>query len=197
MQVFIDPGCNCSILKDGIPQNEFTSTKLRSGPIGLDVATGITVNASAEWGICLPLEDGTYQAVRGLTVKKVTSDMPKFMLRNTFQKLKAEHSELSDLNIQIPKELGGEIDVILGIKYNMLHPTVLFTMPNGLCIYKSKLLPANPGELACIGGPLESLDSIVATAGAKATIKYFGHLIRNISAGNHPGLSFSRVLNQR
>ena len=140
---------------------------LRSGPIPLDVATGITVNASAEWGMCLPLNDGSYQAVRGLTVQKVTSDMPKLKLRKVLQQLEAENEEIRSHQIQIPEELGGGIDMILGIQYNMLHPTVLFSMPNGLTIYKSKLLPAEPNEIACIGGPIDCLEALAVNFSAK------------------------------
>lgn len=190
VQVFIDPGCNCAIMKDGIPQVQFKSCKLQSGPIGIDVATGISVNAEAEWGINLPLADGSHQAVRGLTVSKVTSDMPKLMLRKVFEKIKQSNKDFDHQNIKIPKELGGEVHMILGIQFNKLHPEPIFTMPNGLTVYKSKLLPANPNELACIGGPIEALDTLVVSAGAKSTIRVMGHLIRSISAGNIPRMEF-------
>ena len=189
VQVFIDPGCNCAIAKDGIPQQEFTSCKLRSGPIGIDVATGIQVNAEAEWAMSLPLENGSHQAVRALTVSKVTSDMPKLMLRNVFEKIKASNS-FDHKSISIPKELGGEVHMILGIQFNKLHPETLFTLPNGLAVYKSKLLPASCNKLACIGGPIEALDTIVVSSGAKSAIRYMGHLIRNVSAVNIPRMEF-------
>ena len=80
--------------------------------------------------------------------------------------------------------------MILGIQFNKLHPETLFTLPNGLAVYKSKLLPASPKELACIGGPIEALDTIVVSSGAKSAIRYMGHLIRNVSAGNIPRMEF-------
>ena len=60
VQVFFDTGCNCAILRDTIPQTQFRSTLLKQGPIEIDVATGIKVQASGEWGIMLPLEDGSH-----------------------------------------------------------------------------------------------------------------------------------------
>ena len=81
VQAFIDNGCNCAILKDGIPQREFNSCMLRSGPIQIDVATGVQVEAQGEWGTVLPLNDGSYQVLRALTVPRVTSQMPTLHLR--------------------------------------------------------------------------------------------------------------------
>ena len=49
VQAFIDNGCNCAILRDGIPQEEFRSCLLQEGPIRIDVATGVKVEAQGEW----------------------------------------------------------------------------------------------------------------------------------------------------
>ena len=87
IQTFIDNGCNCCIMRDGVPEKELNSCKLRDGPIKIDVATGITVHASGEWGCLLPLQNGQQQLVRGLTVPKVTSDMPVLNLRPVYLSL--------------------------------------------------------------------------------------------------------------
>ena len=72
IQAFIDSGANCCIMSEGIPQKELNSVKLQDGPISIDVATGIVVHASGEWGSVLPLNDGSHQLLRGLTVPRVT-----------------------------------------------------------------------------------------------------------------------------
>ena len=190
VQVFIDPGCNCAIMRDGIPQNEFNAVKLRSGPIGLDVATGIQVNAESEWGINIPLANGSYQVVKGLSVKKVTSDMPKLNLKSYWNKLKAENPKLKNQNLSIPEKLGGEIDMILGIQFNMLHPDILFQYPNGLTVYKSRLMPANANESVCIGGPMTALKSVLKNRKASSSIRFLSHLMINISNGNYPRLEY-------
>ena len=45
---FIDGGCNCWVAKQGVPETELDSVKMRSGPINVGVASGITVKAMAE-----------------------------------------------------------------------------------------------------------------------------------------------------
>ena len=88
IQAFIDSGANCCIMSDGIPQRELNSCKLQDGPISIDVATGLVVHASGELGSALPLSDGSHQLLRGLTVPRVTLDMPRTRLEPWFEKVK-------------------------------------------------------------------------------------------------------------
>ena len=191
IQAFIDSGANCAIMADGIPQREMDSCKLQDGPISIDVATGVVVHATGEWGSVLPLSDGSLQVIRGLTVPRVTSDMPRMRLESWFEKVRSVETENSKLqDISIPKELGGHVDMIIGISFNLVHPEVIHTFPDGLTVYKSKFLPANPGELACIGGPMASINNMVQNAGARSTIRHLSNFLSNMSAGYSPRMEF-------
>ena len=181
-------------MKDGIPQREFNSCMLRPGPIQIDVATGVQVEAQGEWGTVLPLTDGSYQVLRSLTVPRVTSQMPTLHLRKLLDKIKDDNSEHADFNslqnLQVPDKLGGEIDMILGIQFASVHPEPVFSLPSGLKIYKSKFMPAKKGELACIGGPLGAIDCITANTGAKSCVRYLANLLSDYSSGYVPKIDF-------
>ena len=90
VMTFLDSGCNCWLAEEGIPESEFISVKLSDGPIPLSVASGITTYASAEYASLLPLANGNFQAVRGLTLPTVTGDMPLLNLVPTFDQIKRE-----------------------------------------------------------------------------------------------------------
>ena len=158
---------------------------LKQGPIEIDFADGIKVQATGKWGIMLPLEDGSHQAVRCLTINKVTSDMPIMKLRGLMDKIKEENKDHPDKvkfkDLQIPSILGGEIDALIGIKYANVHPELLFTLPNGLQIFKSKFKAAKRKEVLCIGGPLGAVDHIVANVGVRTTVRYLIHKISSYS----------------
>ena len=47
-----------------------------------------------------------------------------------------------------------------GLVKNLIHPEPVQRLPNGLVVYRSKLLPTVPGQLACIGGPVEVLNGL-------------------------------------
>ena len=66
VQAFIDNGCNCAIFRDA--QEEFTSCLLQEGPIRIDVATGFKAEAQGEWATLLPLNDGSHQIMRSLSI---------------------------------------------------------------------------------------------------------------------------------
>ena len=186
VQSLIDSGANCWLAKDMVPQSEFTSMKLMDGPIPIGVASAKTVYATAEWASLIPLSDGSYQSVRGLTLDKVTGDMTELKLVPVFEQIKKENKSLDKIqNLKVPNIIGGEVQMILGIKYQNIYPEPVHTFPNGLTVFKSRLRPTKPGILACIGGPVEALQSICGIAGAKSTIGYMSHLIQNIKAPAH------------
>ena len=194
VQAFLDNGCNCAIVRDGVPQEEFRSCLLREGPIKIDVATGVKVEAQGEWGTLLPLNDGSFQTIRSLSVAKVTSDMPTLRLQKLLAKIKTENNGNPRAkmlkNMQIPSKLGGEIDAIIGIQYKSIYPEEVFSLPSGLTIYKSRFLPANKNELACIGGPLGSLEGLTNTFSMSSCVRYLSNLVSNYSAGYAPKIDF-------
>ena len=102
-------------------------------------------------------------------------------LRGLMDKIKEENKSHPDQikfkNLQIPSILGGEIDALIGIKYANVHPELLFTLPNGLQIFKSKFKAAKKKEVLCIGGPLGAVDNIVANIGVRTTVRYLIHKI--------------------
>ena len=108
IQCFIDNGCNCCIFRDSVPETELEACKLKAGPINIDVATGITVHATGEWGALLPLANGQKQVVRGLSVPQVTSKFPILQLRQKLDEVKYGAPKNKDLQkIQIPETLAG------------------------------------------------------------------------------------------
>ena len=94
--------------------------------------------------------------------------MPRLKLKPVLREIQAKNKNQKDIqNLKIPEMLGGEVDMILGLQFARVHPKPLFTLDNGLTIYKSQFIPANPEELACIGGPINVLESIVTSVGAR------------------------------
>ena len=70
--------------------------------------------------------------------------------------------------------------MIIGIKYQNLFPEPILTLPNGMTVFQSKLLPTSKGALACIGGPVEALHQFSNNIGVKNTISYMSNLIQNV-----------------
>ena len=179
---FIDGGCNCWVAKEGVPEEQLISVKMRSGPIPCGVASGLSVNAKAEWASLIPLADGGVQAVRGLTMPNVTQEMPEVNMLKVFNAIKKQNKEVKEIqNLRVPKVLSGKIDMIIGIKYANIYPELVHQFPSGLAVYKSKLLPAAPGELACIGGPVGALENFCHGFGGNS-LRYIVQLTQVMSS---------------
>ena len=186
---FIDHGCNCWVANEGIPETKLVSCKLQDGPIPMGVASGLTVYASAEWASLLPLADGGHQVVRGLTVPRVTQDMPEIDMIKIFNSIKKNSKEIKSIqNLKVPKFVGGKIDMILGIKYQNIYPELVHQFPNGLAVFKSKLMPVIPGEVACIGGPIGALEGLAGVIGDHSALGYLTQLTLKLS--NYKRLDF-------
>ena len=67
----------------------------------------------------------------------------------------SSHPDIANLNnLKVPQVLGGEIDAIIGIQYANTYPELVFSLPNGLQIFKSKFKAPRENKLLCVGGPL-------------------------------------------
>ena len=80
--------------KEGVPEGELVSVKMRSGPIPCGVAGGISVNAKAEWASLIPLADGGVHPVRGLTMQNVTQEMLEI-----FNAIKKQHKDVKEIPV--------------------------------------------------------------------------------------------------
>ena len=174
VQAFIDGGCNTMLSREGVPETELVSAKLMKGPIPIGVAGGGVIMASGLWGTLLPLNDGSDQIAKTLTMETITADMNVVDLKSVFEDIKSKSRGIKALqNLKVPKEVGGKIDLLIGLNLLAVHPEPVHTFPSGLTVYKSKFKPPWPGVLGCIGGPVEALQCI---AGISGNIAALGHL---------------------
>ena len=110
-----------------------------------------------------------------------TADMPKLGLRPLVTKKKKRYSSHPDItnlnNLKAPQVLGGKFDAIIGIQYANTYPELVFSLPNGLQIFKSKFKAPKENKLLCVGGPLGLVDHITSNIGATTTVQYLNNLI--------------------
>merc|ERR1712243_127194 len=95
----------------------------------------------------------------------------------------SNHPEVANLyNLKVPQVLGGEIDAIIVIQYANTYPELVFSLPNGLQIFKTKFKASKKNKLLCFGGPLGLVDHITSNIGATTTVRYLNNLINCYSS---------------
>ena len=159
---FFDCGCSDAVTRHGIPGEQLSGVCINEGPLQCFGVGGTRIEAKQEWILKLKKKDGNYQLVQTLTMDTVCAPMPIVNTSQAVAELKQSDLTNSILqNCRVPSEIGGNVDIILGIRYNNLAPKVIHTLETGLTIYSINLETHDKSINAAIGGPHQSFSSIV------------------------------------
>ena len=164
-----DSGCSDLLLEDGVPGNELEGVKVANGPFVIGAVGGVKVMARDAWMVKCKMMGGGSQVLEGLTVDKVTSCFPTVNLDVAVKAVKSSQPGNKLLqNIKIPSQVGGKVEILIGIKYNALFPTLIHMLPNGLALYHLKVKSFKNLHTAVIAGPHSSFDRLLDKVGNTA-----------------------------
>ena len=126
VNTFFDSGCSTAVFKEGIPGTELRAKIIQTGPFMMNGVGGIKTKANNLWLCSMDLANGDKQFIQGLSVDKVTSDFPMVNLNAAIEEVKAADENNTALqSCKIPDLAGGSTDLLLGIMYNSIHPTII------------------------------------------------------------------------
>jgi len=152
---------------------------------------GLATRTRDEWVCFLPLVGGGLQKVRGHSMTRVTADFPRLNTEAAVQAVKEDAPDNLELqNCRVPPLVGGEVDCLLGIKYQNLFPEIVHILPSGLAIYRSKIRAHDGVSNAVIGGCHEAFEHFVGIAGGVAPLlASFEASLRDLHDGHMPQIS--------
>ena len=115
---------------------------LRPGPLILEgVNNQVSICKHGRYEIRIPLANGTDAVMSGLCFDNVTSDFPVYTLteveKDFCAKIKALDKTLFDRLPQLPKEVGGKVDIMIGKHYLKYFPKEIARLDSGLTLYES------------------------------------------------------------
>ena len=153
---FYDSGCASAGLSDRA-YHMMKTTTVRPGPTVLEVAGAKSILIPyGEEQFHLELASGKKKAtVTGLHMPNITAEFPLVELANAWIDLTTHAASAGKplTGLDIDGRVGGScVDVILGIRYLKYYPELVFSLPSGLAVYRSKLKSAS-GRQAVLGGP--------------------------------------------
>ena len=180
IQVFCDSGANFWFAVESVTK-KLVCVRTYKGELPINIAGGKVIYATGEWGASLPMNDGTYQGVRGLTMKSVVGQMPRYSLERTLNEVKHKYKQNAALqSLKIPEVLGGDVDMILGSKYLKIYPEPVQVTPSGLTVSVSRLRSPG-GKCAVISGPIKFINQIFETKHAKDCIESMKAMLLTLS----------------
>lgn len=163
VNVFYDSGCSHMMLKESIPGVELDAVMIRKGPLNISAAGGVTVPVNHEWAVTMVRSDGSRQIMVGVSADNLTANFPTVNTADAYNEILnnvPRHKRARVSQLKVPREAGGQIDVMLGIQYQSCHPEIVHRLPSGLFIAKLKL-KSHDG----VGGPHRTFSALLGQCG--------------------------------
>ncbi|MEM7375622.1 MAG: hypothetical protein AAF587_43925 [Bacteroidota bacterium] len=161
--VFFDNGCSDFVVrKDAIEKLGSHAVKIFDGCVDIGGVGGTSTQSNhGIYSVNIPLHDGQMIPMLGICLDQITQTFPMYPLTSAssdlhkaYAKTGGDASKLPSL----PKSIGGDVDIMIGIKYLRFHPKLVFQTSSGLSIYESSLNGVSGRGI--IGGPHKSFDEI-------------------------------------
>ena len=105
----------------------------------------------------------TNVVMEGVCLNSITGNIPMFPLDGVvLRDIKNEYAKVENPTKlpSLAKEVGGQVDFMIGSKYLKYHPKVLFELPSGLTIYESVFINSDGGGRGVVCGPHHTINSV-------------------------------------
>ena len=162
--IFYDSGCGTAAISASA-SIRLDSSEHRPGPTFMNVAGGKVVRLPyGSDKFQLPLDDSSMSAtIIAAKMDTLTAPFPRWELNEPYNDL-VNHYKGHEILPTLPDVIGGgQVDIILGIKYNYLFPMRICSLPCGLSLYRSPLKGIN-GHTGVLGGPHKAWARAAETA---------------------------------
>ena len=158
LNLFFDGGCSDMVITKralDIFMKLSRAKLITEGPLMLRGVGDIkSVCPYGRFQISIPLHNGREATLTGICLDKVTSTFDEFSLKLAEQDLREQYVREGGDPSNLPKLLefvGGDTDIMIGIKNNKYFPGELFRMESGLAIYESQFTSIDGSRGICAG----------------------------------------------
>ena len=159
LNIFWDTGCSHLMMKTDVPEKELPAVRTKQGPLVIKGAGDTAIKVGDEWIVLVPTADGMQQILIGVTSPQIAAPFPVLNTQEAFKEVleKAPSGKKKIIaKLKVPPQVGGEADLLVGISFQNLFPELIYQLPCGLSISKSRLSPSSKGYNAVLGGPHSS-----------------------------------------
>ena len=116
------------------------------------VGNTTTRSTLGSYTVNIPMINGSIASLSGTCIEEITTTFPQYALTEAHQTI-CQHYHDDPTDLPTPsKSVGGDVPLMIGVKYLRYHPKLIFQLPSGLAIYKS-VFSNTDGSDGVIGGP--------------------------------------------
>ena len=151
LNVFYDNGCSDFIVSENavklLGQYE---KKQNADPIQLGGVGNMTMESLGAYKVRLPQYNDQMVILSGLCIRQITSDFPIYPLKDVTNDIQRHYTSSGGTNSlpKLPSVVGGEIHLMIAVKYLRYHPKPVHQLP----LFQSSFCSPN-GERGIVGGP--------------------------------------------
>ena len=127
----------------------------------------------------LPLKDGYDATFTGMCLDKVTSTFPTYPLKEVEEDVrdlcrKEGGENLLNALPKLPSEVGGDVDILIGLTYKKYFPKEVWQSPDGLFVSNSLFL-SEDGTTGVVGGPHSKFTQVELDERSAGTFSFFSY----------------------
>ena len=172
LNLFFDTGCSEMVVRKSAVQKLEGIGRAKQVIPGPLVITGVgdqkSVCEEGVFSIRLPLYDGNNAVLSGLSMPKITTEFPLYNLGNVERDIRNECRKIGGESLvsrlpKLPSKVGGQTDILMGIKYAKYFPKKVFEFETGLGIYES-VFKSRCGSRGVVSGPHKEFSKIEKNA---------------------------------
>ena len=163
--IFYDTGCSDFVSRfEAVKHLGPNAVKHSSHKVEMNGVGGSkNVSRRGIYKISIPLSHGSHAVMIGPCMDRITETFPQYQLQGkVYDDIKDCYIKEGN-NLQflpnVPTSIGGDVDFMVGMKYNRYFPEPVFQLPSGLTIYRSHFVNTD-GSFGIIGGPHEVFNRI-------------------------------------
>ena len=139
--IFFDNGCSDFVISQkAVQMLGSRCIKESSNPVILGgVGNCKTESTLGTYSVKLPLHDSNEISLSGVCIEKITSTMPQYPLKEVALDIQRSYSKSGEKRPlpKLPESIGGDVHMMIGIKYLRYHPKLIYQSNSGLSIFKS------------------------------------------------------------
>ena len=154
--IFFDNGCSDFVIsQQAIHLLGTRASKQSSQPVTLGgVGNTKTSSTLGTYRIRLPLHNNNDVEFSGICLQSITAPFPTYPLVEVADDIHNHYTATGGRRPlpKLPTSIGGEVHMMIGIKYLRYHPKMVFQLPSGLAIYQSMFINSSGGR-GVVGGP--------------------------------------------
>ena len=155
LNIFYDNGCSDFILpENAVKLLSQYAKKQNADPIQFGGVGNMKMESLGAYNVTLPQYNGQMVTLSGLCIRQLTSDFPMYPLKDVENDIQRHYTSSGGKNSlpKLPSTVGGEIHLMIGVKYLRYHPKPVHQLPSGLKLFQSSFCSPN-GERGIKGGP--------------------------------------------